>query len=334
MKTATIAKIAHFFFLERFAYFLNRKRKRIITFHNIIPDNLYYSNIANGVSNSVSEFSKIITEVGKKFKFSLDLNDPSSVTVTFDDGYLNQFEIALPYLASKKIPAIVFVSGQIIKENESSKIDELIIDKLLHWISFVPEGNYKLNIKNKFFPLQVDKNNRQKLWAEILWPLFLDDTESKGLNLFRELNKLHSYQKIKDTLPTEYVRLRIGGPTIEKISQSKDLGFEIGYHGYSHFPFSKLSEEEKQKELIAHPACNSKVFSFPYGGLKEVDEKSIRILKELGYTDGVSNIQLGNEKYGNWFRSRMSLSSDKLLLHFELSGLKYLLKYGKLLPKI
>lgn len=43
-----------FLALHRLAYFLNRKRKRIITFHNVLTDDVFEDCLANGVSCSLS----------------------------------------------------------------------------------------------------------------------------------------------------------------------------------------------------------------------------------------------------------------------------------------
>ena len=97
---------------------------------------------------------------------------------------------------------------------------------------------------------------------------------------------------------------------------------------------SKLTHEEKKWELIPDKRCSSKVLSFPYGGPQEVDKDCLEIAKSQNYSTAVSNVDMLTDLTGVWFRSRMTLSSNPILLHFELSGLKYLIKYRKLLPKI
>lgn len=145
-KSILIARICYYLQLHKIAYYLNRKRKKIITFHNVLDDDIFCQNVANGVSLSFSNFKKIIEEIEGYFSFSLDLDDPKTVTITFDDGYYNQAEIVAPYLSSKGIPAYLFISGQLIINNESEIPEPLTIDKLLHWISFVPGGGIKSNL--------------------------------------------------------------------------------------------------------------------------------------------------------------------------------------------
>ena len=73
--------------IDAFFYWLNRKAKRIITFHDVLPDAIFDKR-ANGVGCSESEFRRIVREIKKRFPISVDLGDVHSVTLAFDDGYL------------------------------------------------------------------------------------------------------------------------------------------------------------------------------------------------------------------------------------------------------
>ena len=52
-----IAFLAYWTGIDALFYWLNRKAKRIVTFHNVLPDAMYRYDLANGVSNSESGFS-------------------------------------------------------------------------------------------------------------------------------------------------------------------------------------------------------------------------------------------------------------------------------------
>ncbi len=334
MTTRTIARVCCALQLHKLAYILNRGRKRVITFHNVLDDDIYERNLANGVSCSISSFKRIIEEVGKVYKFSLDLDDPTTATITFDDGYNNQVEIAAPYLIGKKIPAYLYVSGQLIDDNPNKTgTGALVIDKLLHWVSFVPEGKYTITIEGVKLKIEVDAN-RNKLWSESIWPLFLADTEHKGETVMSALNDAYPFDSILADLDDKYIRERLTGVTTQQLSNLKKYGWQIGWHTQSHYPVARLSKKDKEAELTPSDVCDSTVFSYPYGGKADADAESYQILLKNGCMNVVSNINYGNHELGDWYRSRMSLPDDPVLLHFELSGLKYFLKYRKLLPKI
>ncbi|WP_073345985.1 polysaccharide deacetylase family protein [Bacteroides congonensis] len=337
--TKLIAQICYILQLHRLAYFFNRDRKRIITFHNVLPDDCFEKNVANGVSCSLSDFKTIIDEISRFYGFSLDLDDAKTVTVTFDDGYQNQVEIAAPYLFARGIPAYLFVSGQLLPPNSddgerNEEARPLTIDLLLHWVSYVPNGEYKLRFGERCLDIHVTDNNRLQIWSSVLWPAFLDDSISKGVRLLNALDATYPIDSVIKSLPKKYAEQRLGCPTIEQLNELRTKGWEIGWHTYSHYPLAKLSHEEKIKELMSDLKCPSKVLSFPFGGPQEVDCECLEIAKSMNYSTAVSNVNVVNTLSGKWFRSRMSLSPEPALLHFELSGLRYIIKHRKLLPKI
>ncbi len=252
MKTIVIARICYFLQLHRLAYFINRNRKRVITFHNVLDDDIFIRNVANGVSNSFSSFRKIIDEIGKRFPFSLDLNDAATATITFDDGYNNQVVVAAPYLMSKGIPAYLFVSGQLISDRVA--VDStLTIDKLLHWVSCAPSGDYKLRFINRDISFSLGENNRDSIWSDIFWPLYIEDAGSKGENLFDAVDALYPFGVLVEQLSPKYVKQRLAGVTVGQLDMLKDNGWQIGWHTASHFPVSKLTLTEKEAELTPPP---------------------------------------------------------------------------------
>lgn len=111
--TKLVAIIAYWTGLDALFYWLNRKAKRIITFHNILRDEIWREGVANGVSNKLSDFERIVDECAKRFGFSTDLSDAKTLTITFDDGYRNQYTTAFRSLQKRAIPAYVFVSGDV-----------------------------------------------------------------------------------------------------------------------------------------------------------------------------------------------------------------------------
>lgn len=290
-----LAFILYWTGIDSLFYWLNRKAKRIITFHNVLPDELYVNNLANGVSTSESGFRLIIGEIEKRYCFSTDVWDAKTCTITFDDGYVNQAEIAGQVLGEMGIPAILFVAGDLIGSTEP-----LLIDKLLHNTQTVQE------------------------WVSQVWP---DMKHGK-------YNSTVQLQLNTSTFSDEYKRLRLTGVTEEMLEGLRVKGWKIGWHTWRHLPLVSLSEDEVRKELDCPAAYRGEVLSYPFGNPEEVGETAIRVAEELGYPCAVSNTHAAGARHGRYFLPRMDLLPNKYMIHFELSGAKFWLMYKRLLPRV
>lgn len=301
MKTVVrkiIAVSAYYLGIDALFYWLNRKAKRIITFHHVLPDEYFRFDLPNGVSNSESEFRKIINAICKRYKFSTDLWDVNTCTITFDDGYLNQYEVAAKVLAEKSIPAFLFVAGDLINSTEP-----LYVDKLLHWVQ--------------------DKYGKDalKTWTNEFWPRFL---RGDKINF--------DYDALVAKMDKNYYSIRMTGVSEQQLDDLRNRGWKIGWHTRSHRPLSSMHEDVVRHELNSPMEYRSVCLSYPFGNKVEVGGLAPIVAKEFGYPCAVANTNA--EPITLYSLPRMSLSADELLIDFELSGFKYFLKYGKLLPKV
>ena len=304
-------------------YYLNRRAKRIITFHNVLPDDIINSVPRIGCMESVSEFKKKIQEISNVFCFSTDLNDPKTVTVTFDDGMINQREVAGKILQECGIPAIMFVAGDVIGVAAD---DALVTDKILLWNRFASDDAVK-----EVFGVSP---SRDELWVKYVQPAYREDWRSRGRGFLTRLEAVYPISEIVKSLPHEWVRLRLCGVTGAQIEELSQMGWKIGWHTKSHFPLGMLDSAAKRDELSSPAEYRSVVLSYPYGDIGAIGDESIRIAEELGYPCAVSNDPDFSSHRGKFFLMRMALPSNKYELHFVLSGLKYFIKHRKLLPKV
>lgn len=298
--TRILAFLTYWLGLDKVFYWFNRKAKRIITFHNVLPDFMFVDDLPNGVSNSVSSFRSIIEEVGKQYDFSVDFFDARTCTITFDDGYLNQYEVAGNILKEKGIPAVLFVSGDLIDSNEP-----LQVDQLLHWT----QGHYGSRALSQ--------------WVNVIWPRFLAREQID-----------FDFQEVAKNLPQEYFRLRLSGVSSSQLADLRARGWIVGWHTKSHLPLATLGIDALKEELEAPAEFRDSCFSYPYGSLTEVGRTAIEMIRKIGYPCAVSNTKESEENGNRFFMPRMFLSSDKYLLHFELSGCKHFLKFRRLLPLV
>lgn len=328
IKLVTI--IAYFIGVDALFYRLNRNAKRIITFHNVLPAEMFKADLTNDVSMSDFQFRLVVGEIAKRFIFSTDLGDANSATLTFDDGYLNQYEVAGRILKEMgAIPAILFCAGDMIGNYDPFKA--LAVDKLLHWLAFAPNGEYSL-FGHKF---TLDDGNRNDVWDDQIWPSYAADVAAKGESVLRELNAQHPFSSILATLPQDYKRLRLTGMSAKDMNHLRSRGWKIGWHTHSHFPLASLGHDEKVREITPPNEFGNSPFSYPYGG-REVDEESVAIAKTFDYPCAVSNVccDVASPAHGRFFLPRLALPADKYRLHFILSGAEHFIRHWRLLPVI
>lgn len=324
-----VAFLAYASGLTNLFYFLNRKAKRIITFHNVLPEKLLPEGKRIGLVDTDTEFYKIVSEVRKHFAINNNLNDVGSATITFDDGYLNQAEIAGSILQKWEVPAIIFATGQNLNNSHPDKA--LVVDLLMHWVHLAPKGEYNLppELYNKeIFRLGQDID---KTWQGVIWPAFNADKASKGHRLLGLLDAQFAIKDILSKCAPEYIRLRLGGLMDKNIEILTQKGWAIGWHTFSHYPLSQLSGKALKTEICDSPCyMQSVVMSYPYGELSSVNSECLKLAEKI-YPGAVSNLPDKNQLSCQWFLPRYTLSENKYLLHFELCGLKNFIKTRHLL---
>lgn len=323
-----IEVLAYWLGLDTFFYLLNRGAKRVVAFHNVIPDELLREEDCGGICFRESAFRTAVREMRKHFRFSVDFEDSSTLTLTFDDGYLNQYETAARVLREEgNIPAVIFVSGSLIGSRGFAHA--LIVDRILQWKIDVP-----LDFAERHFGRSFA--SREQLWSQCLLPLFSKDAATLGSRALQELEAVYPANGKLAERTADYLRLRFDGITAEQISDLRNRGWKVGYHTGRHFPVSRLSDEGAKRELTPDDPEMLKVpFAYPYGNTDFVGPRDERIVEELGYPCAYScGAELGGRYGGRYFRRRMMPPIDKYRLHFELSGLRHFLKYRELLPMV
>lgn len=318
-----IAIIGYWSGLDTLFYWLNRKAKRTLTFHNVLPDEVKSQGPNIGITDSLSNFKKMIGWIRERFRFSTDLSDPNTVTITFDDGTLNEYEIAGKYLMAQNIPAILFMVGDIVGAEPKNGI---MLDLLSLWTSTTP----KEVVEQVFGENKTDKS----MWQGVVKPAFFADNENRGKMVFDKAMAVYSMEKAFKALSQEWLRLRMGGISEEQLQDLKNHGWKIGWHTWSHFPLGMLNDKQRREELDAPSEYRKEVLSYPYGMIGAVGESTLKIAKEMAYPGAVSNDPDYSPYRGRFFQMRFAPRYNKYDVHFLLSGLKYFLQTGKLLPKV
>ncbi len=245
------------------------------------------------------------------------------VIVTFDDGYADNLHAAKPILEKFQVPATVFVTAGMIGSPREFWWDEL--ERIL-----LPGGESSERLK-------LEINHRQYSWNITPGETFM--------KIYQELHRLLKYlpgyerEKILDDLFTRRNLERDVGRQTHWVLDEPELQelargglVEIGSHSLTH-PVLIVEKEDRQwseihdSSAILKSLLKEKIYSFsyPFGQRLDIDEKTIQMVKDAGYTCGISNIQGNiNEK------SDLYLVPRRIIRNWDLPEFKQ--KMAEFLP--
>ncbi len=327
-----IIKLCKFLGIYKLFYFLNRNRKKIIGYHNIIPDEYFDNSINLDYSIKNSEFKKHLDIINKRFKVGLNLYNTQEITLTFDDGYQNQYSQGSKILDEYNNKGYFFYAANLLND-----IDTLLIDKIIFWVDYVKEGYYSNEKYNIEFSIN-DKKSRRLAWEKIN-NLIQDNI--KFDKIYKLLDEMYKFEDIK--IYDEFYTMRFTSIKKCELEYMKKNGHKIGAHSSSHEILSKLSKEElendieKCKRLLDQGIYNTNTFCYPFGSEYEVNKETIKKIKEKGFKNAISFVNHPNLniEYDNFFMPRITLprTMDEDYIDFVLSGTLYFIKNKKLFPK-
>lgn len=337
-KLYIIALIFRVLALNRLFFFLNRNRKRIISYHNVIPDKYFRELLVEGVSHSESIFNQQINYIRNYYYFDLNPYNKKSVTLTFDDGYKNQGCIAGSTLTKLNVKAYFFCTLNLLQTGKP-----LFCDELMLWLSYAPSGTYSVTLEEperiQVFSIDSDKDRLN------VWEFILREIKRKP-NLIdvvrRAFDKHVPFSEIRNKLDSEYLNLRFSSLTKDDLDTLKDEGHLVASHSESHRIMSSLEEYTLDDEFRNcrkefEKTFNSRVFCYPFGSEAEVNQAVIDKAQLHGFSAAFANSNTplhSGLKYSNFFMPRIALpnTSNRMVLDFILSGAKYFLQHRCLLP--
>ncbi len=216
-----------------------------------------------------------------------------SVAVTFDDGYLDNYEIAYPILKEYKVPATIFL----VSKNFVSQ----------PWAWWIELWNYlkkiqKINFEGKEYACL---NNIQKEKA-----FFILKDKIKKLNSDKQLTFIK--QLTNDEIRENHQSLFLKNNHIEEMKKDDLINF--GCHTHDHLCFSNFSKEiieneiEKSKKILSEKLnIETFHFAYPYGSSNDINYFEHNILKKLNFKSAVTTSEINNKDNSNFYLSRVSI---------------------------
>jgi len=237
---------------------------------------------------------KIVTidEIENIIDKKLPINEKMAL-ITFDDGYLDNYELAFPILKSLNIPATFFVTTSLINSNTVPWWDEIA------WhIKQCAGGKIKLsNWKNA---ISINKVVGKQDIRTVL-QRFKSDPKNIEKQLI-ELRKISNTSIPKDICNNLFM-------SWTQLKEMSDNNMTIGAHSHTHKIFSTLSKTELDFELtesksLIESALKTSVssLSYPIGSSTTYNKNMYGAIFEKGYSLAFSFRKVINkELYKNRF---------------------------------
>ncbi len=214
--------------------------------------------------------------------------DPGSVVITFDDGYLDNLEIAAPILARHGFPATVFLATGYIERGENMWVDELCCafrERTGHLLE-LPDASFDLSVSGEAgrayrkacgVLLGARREARDELLASIRTQL------APSCPQIRLMMSWHEVRSLRERFPNiafgahtrEHIDLSGARPEVvaEELSGAhedirRELGFEPEHFAYPYGRFSEtarawLSSHGYRSGMVTGPARPARASSDP-----------------------------------------------------------------------
>ena len=256
-----------------------------LLFHRVVP-NLDYPD-PESLCLTVSEFDQTLSYLSNNFPLlTLErfLAGHSGIHITFDDGYLDNYNYALPVLLKYRCPATFFVTTSFVQGTP-------------------PWWDYLWSIVTSSQP----DHSRHSVYEHIrnqLRPSLM--TPSSTHHALAALN-LEPYHDLPPFMSPQHIS-----------ELSLCPGITIGCHSHAHHVSSSLTPDQSQLDLFISSALlqtwtssPSTTYAYPYGHRHSWSNTNIKQLKSFGYTSGFSNIPGYHTKYSNQYSIRRFLMSRR-----------------------
>lgn len=202
---------------------------------------------------------------------------------TFDDGYLDNYTLALPIFKKYQVPFAVYIPTSFVGNTNAFwwyRLEHLLLHQ--SQLSFLNEGkrhemdlgSYRQKMAAFDFIGSLIRGTGPRARQALLQDLFAEEKE------FHRSNLVMNWEQIKELAGDDLVT--------------------IGAHSVHHFDLNKLTSEEilfeiNESRRVLESKIGRKVehFSYPFGGRNSVNQREFALAKSCGFKTVVTT-RMGN----------------------------------------
>lgn len=201
-----------------------------------------------------------------------------AVLLTFDDGYLDNYEIAFPILRRHQVPAVIFLATGFIDQPKVAWWDEI------SWM--VRQTSEKVLSLSNRWNVELLRISR--------------DTLNSITDRLLDLVKTLSPQELTQLIEELAERLQTGRAPISAktapwmswnmVREMRQSGIEFGGHTISHPVLAYCSAEQQRSEIFG---CKARIeqelgepiqaFTYPVGMRNSFNPQTMNLVREAGY---------------------------------------------------
>jgi peptidoglycan/xylan/chitin deacetylase (PgdA/CDA1 family) len=320
-----ILQAAEFFGVNKF--FRDQMRSRLLglCYHGVIGDDAPMDDPRTRIAVTKSQFEAqlaelrnhwtpiALSEIDRCFRNGEPIPE-QSVFVTFDDGFLNNLNVAAPILKKYEIPATVFLTTGLIETNDTIWPLELV-ERIVAWY-----GN-DLPLPNGTETLTLPTEPRERIDAAVTVM-----NRCKSLSNSERIRYVELIRGKTVFQPSEYWQYELYRLMIwEDARQLREMGFEFGAHTISHCNLAKLPIDEAIREIRESKerietelGAECFALAYPFGDRSAFSDTVINAAKNLGFRIGVTLCMHRNPMQPDPMRlDRICVTGDTTLASFR-----------------
>ena len=253
-------------------------------FHRVLDTN-HHNSFDIDICITCNNFDEIITFLKRHFEIvdimegieRKDFKKHIPCAITFDDGWLDNYEFAFPILKKHGVPATIFLCAGMVGTHR-----KFWFERTFNLINNVVKNKNGFSQIKKYFEVIIPKERLETI----------EDKKAFLWQINNELKKKHPHH-ISDFIDEAEAHFSVKQDENRSLMNWKEIremsgaNISFGSHGMNHHILTVLTKEERyyeikqSKKILDGKDINFvPIFSFPNGNY---DQETIDIAEEAGY---------------------------------------------------